>query len=838
MSDAVGPTGLPIDDVLDQLQAAVSDNLSVVLMAPPGAGKTTRVPLHLLNAPWLAGRKIILLEPRRLAARAAAQRMAQSLGEAVGETVGYRVRFDSKTSSKTRIEVVTEGLFTRMIIEDPELAGVGAVIFDEFHERSLDADFGLALALESQTVLRDDLRILVMSATLDGARIAEHLGFNVPVVESMGRAYPVEIRYRPVGVNENLTDVAASVSLAALRSEEGSQLIFMPGEREIRQTVDKIRDGLSASQLEQVDVAPLYGALDPAQQDRAIGPPLSGRRKIVVATPIAESSLTIEGVRVIVDSGLVRQARYDPRLGATHLTTARTSRASVDQRAGRAGRTAPGLCIRLWAEPQTAALAAYSAPEVTTSDLAPLVLDALRWGEREPQNLTWLDPLPKAHLAQAFKELKTVGAIDENSKLTPLGSKLGDLPLGLRESAMIAASVQYGSDSLLKACRLAVLLGERGLGGRSADMADRLDRFNVEAGRKGRAAQADRYAKRLASQFPEVSSQNSETLSAGAILSLGFSDRLAQRTGERDGKARYRMASGSAAEIDLQESLAKEPFLAIAGFQGRAEAARVSAAATITQDEIERLHQSRIQTGEELSLTDAGSAVTGTQFRFIGKLRLDSRPIPVAQLKALAPHLLFSRLTEYGVETLPWSSATEGMLHRLDFASVHCPDFERATRGSLFENLDFLKPAFTDCRAYADIPSSKLHDAVVAMVIERIGCDSWSGLDTWAPTHFNTPVAQGIPIDYDRSVPTAACRVQMLFGLNEHPVVGKSGVPLTFELLSPAGRVMQTTQDLPSFWSGSWSDVRKDMRGRYPKHPWPEDPATAAPTARAKPRGT
>ncbi|MEO0636193.1 MAG: ATP-dependent helicase HrpB [Pseudomonadota bacterium] len=827
------PDTLPVDEVLPKLQAELSKAVNAVLVAPPGAGKTTRVPLALLNAPWRDGGRIIVLEPRRLAARAAAQRMAQTLGERVGQTVGLRVRFESRVSDQTRIEVVTEGVFTAMVVEDPALEGVAAVIFDEFHERSLDADFGLALGFEAQDALRSDLRLLVMSATLDGSRVARLLGDGTPVVESLGRAHPVELRHRPVSANETTVDAMVAVIEATLRTETGSILAFLPGMSEIRQVENRLRDRLAT--VPDVTVAPLYGALSPAEQDLAISPVQAGQRKVVLATPIAESSLTIEGVRVVIDSGLVRQTVFEPALGVTRLVTRRASRASAEQRMGRAGRTEPGVCIRLWSEASTTSLPAFAPPEIETTDLAPLVLRAALFGEAQPERLKWLDPLPAAHLKQARSDLLALGAVDDGGTITDRGKALARLPLPLREAAMVVAAAQFGPQALQDASLLAVLLSERGLGGTGPDLALRLDAFSLRKGR--REASAKGLARRIGElSRPFLTSGKAPIkLTVGALLSLGFPDRIAQRRGESAGQVRFRMANGRAVTLDATDPLSREAYIVAADFQGRAEAARLLAGAAISQDDIRRLHQDQLRSKQSVSLSAPNGKVEGSTQEALGSVVLSERPLSAAELVEASSQLLLSQLQTFGIDVLPWSARSLALIHRLRFAARL--DNRYAPAADLLKgSLDFLAEAFVGCRAYHEVDPKKLHDLMEAEAINLLGWEAWSQLDAMAPMAFDPPAGQSAPIDYSGSEPTVALKPQQIFGVTTHPMVGNTVRPLTFSLLSPAGRPIQTTSDLPGLWAGTWQDIRRDMRGRYPKHFWPEDPANAQPTSSVKPR--
>src|SRR3954466_13549250 len=597
-------TPLPIDAVLDELSRTLENRNAAVLVAPPGAGKTTRVPLALLDAPWAKGKKIIVLEPRRIAARASAERMARTLGERAGETVGYRVRFGSKISRATRIEVVTEGIFSRQILDDPELNGVAAVLFDEFHERSLDADLGLALARDAQTGLREDLRILVMSATIDGARIAKLLG-DAPVIASEGRAFAVETRYVGRKPDVPLERQMAETIAAALRADAGSVLAFLPGAAEIRRTqnflVERVHDA-------SVEIVPLFGALDAAVQDRAIEPAPKGSRKVVLATSIAETSLTIEGVRIVVDCGLARVPRYEPDIGLTRLETVRASRAAVDQRRGRAGRTEPGICYRLWDEPQTASLAAYTQPEILSADLSSMVLDLAQWGVSDPSTLAFLDPPPAPAWKEANSLLAELGALDADGRITAEGQSLRALALPPRLARMIVDSHRLGPGE--EAADIAAILTERGLGGDSVDLDYRLDQFRRD--RSPRASSARSLAQRWAQQVASSeTSQGEQELSTGIMLAHAFPDRVAKNRGNGS----FVLANGRGAAVEQTSALARAAYIAVAELTGTAANGRILLAAPITQEEIDRHFADRIESTEEVSFDRGAMALRGRRKR-------------------------------------------------------------------------------------------------------------------------------------------------------------------------------------------------------------------------------
>ena len=823
------PAPLPIEAALPALRAALAQRNAAVLVAPPGAGKTTRVPLALLDQSWLGDGKIILLEPRRLAARGAAERMARTLGERVGDTVGLRVRLGSKISARTRIEVVTEGVFTRMILDDPELSGIGAVLFDEFHERSLDADLGLAFALDAQAGLREDLRILAMSATLDGARVAGLLG-DAPVVASEGRAFPVETRHLDRSPSERIEDAMAGAILRALRADPGSLLAFLPGQAEIRRTAERLEGRLP----EGTALAPLYGALTQGEQDRAVAPAPPGRRKVVLATSIAETSLTIEGVRIVVDSGLARVPLYEPGNGMTRLVTARASRASVDQRRGRAGRTEPGMCWRLWPEAATAALEPFARPEILSADLAGLVLDCAAWGVSDPAALPFLDPPPAPALSEARAMLDELGALDSDGRLTATGRTLRALPLPPRLARMVARAAEIGHART--AADLAAVLVERGLGGDAVDLAERLDRFARDRG--GRAADMRRLAEGWARQAERAAgSRRPEPDPApaepGALLALAYPDRVARARG-REGAVL--MANGRAGLLDPASALAREPFVVVADLTGTAANARILAAAAISPQAIDALFADRIETVRSVSFDTQARALRAREARRLGAVSLDERTLPVPA-DADSARVLARGIAGLGLDRLPWTPALAQWRARVRFLhgaeGAEWPDLsDEALAGSIE---DWLAPAIVGRHALAAITADDLGQALHALLTWPLR----ARLEQEAPSHVAVPTGSHIPVDYESSPePVLAVRVQELFGLDRHPTLGGGRVPLVLHLLSPAQRPIQITRDLPGFWRGSWAAVRSEMRGRYPRHPWPEDPLAEAPTRRAKPKGT
>ncbi len=819
-------TPLPIDAVLDELGRTLVANNAAVLVAPPGAGKTTRVPLALLDAPWLKGRKIIMLEPRRIAARASAERMARTLGERAGETVGYRVRFGSKISRATRIEVVTEGIFSRQILDDPELNGVAAVLFDEFHERSLDADLGLALARDAQTGLREDLRILVMSATLDGARVGKLLG-DAPVVASEGRAFPVETRYLGRKVDAPIERQMADAIATALRADPGSVLAFLPGAAEIRRTQNFLGERVHDASVE---IVPLFGALDAAVQDRAIAPAPKGSRKVVLATSIAETSLTIEGVRIVVDSGLARVPRYEPDIGLTRLETVRASRAAVDQRRGRAGRTEPGVCYRLWDEPQTASLAAYTQPEILSADLSSLVLDLAQWGVRDPATLAFLDSPPAPALKEANSLLHELGALDSDGRITAEGHSLRALALPPRLARMIVDSHRLGAGE--EAAEIAAILTERGLGGDSVDLDARLDQFRRD--RSPRASSARGLAQRWAQQVASTEGAAGEDISpsTGIMLALAFPDRVARNRGNGS----FVLANGRGAAVEQTSSLARAPYIAVGELTGTAAHGRILLAAPIAQEDIEARFADQIESTEEISFDRGAMALRARRKRTLHAITLSEAPMALSP-SAETARVFAAGLVAAGLDKLPWSKSLKQWRDRVMFLRKAegdgWPDLSDAALAADSEN--WLVPALYDKTSRKELSPGDLSDALMALLPWELR----ARLEREAPTHFEAPTGTMLAIDYEAEQgPTIAVRLQELFGLNTHPSIAKGAVPLVLELLSPAQRPVQVTRDLPGFWRGSYAAVRSDLRGRYPRHPWPEDPATALPTRRVKPRGT
>ena len=813
---------LPIHSVLEALKAAVAANPAVVLAAPPGAGKTTVVPLALLEADWLGDQKILLLEPRRLAARAAAERMAATLGQKAGETVGYRTRLQSRVGAETRIEVITEGVFTRMILDDPGLEDVGAVLFDEFHERSLDADLGLALARDSQAVLRENLKLIVMSATLDIAGVSRLLagadGTGAPVIEAEGRAFPVETIYLGRNPVERIEDAAARACLTALGEQPGSILAFLPGQGEIHRTAQRINERLRDGS---VDVVALYGALDKETQDRAIQPSPQGRRKIVLATSVAETSLTIEGVRVVVDCGLSRVPRFEPSSGLTRLATVRVSRSSAEQRRGRAGRTEPGVCYRLWDEETTRGLVPHQRPEMLEADLTGLALDLARWGARTTEGLALRDAPPAGALAEARAVLTRLGALDADGGLTEHGRRLTRIPLAPRLAHLVAAAADAGDG--LRGARIAAVLSEPGLGGNDVDLRDRLKAFDRDRSPRAQDARtlAERWAK--AAGGP---GRSGDGLEAGELLAEAFPERVAKARGK---PGEVLLASGRGAFLEPTDGLAREPWLAVADLGGGEAKDRIRLAAPLDPAGLER----RLTTEDRLVREPSGRMVV-RRIRRLGAIVFDEK-ITGAPDRATITQALRDEVESEGLSGLRWGERASGLRARMAYLHGLDQDWPDVSDEALWAmRADWLWPLLETVQ---DL--SQIRDDALAVGLEAlIPWDRRRLMDALAPARLTTPLGSA-GIDYAaEGGPRVDIRVQELFGVTVHPSVGQGRTPLTLALLSPARRPIQMTKDLPGFWRGSWKDVRSEMRGRYPRHPWPENPAEAPPTNRVKPRGT
>ncbi|AWU92882.1 ATP-dependent helicase HrpB [Azospirillum ramasamyi] len=845
---------LPIDPVLPDLLQALDRRGTAVLQAPPGAGKTTRVPLALLDAGWLKGRKILVLEPRRLAARAAARRMASMLGEAVGETVGYRVRLDTKVGPKTRIEVVTDGLFLRQLQEDPELPAVGAVLFDEFHERGIDSDLALALVQEARGALRDDLRLVVMSATLDAAPVAALLADTqgpAAMVTSEGRAYPVETRHLDApGQGTRIEDAVAAAVRRALREESGNALVFLPGVGEIR----RVQSLLDQSDLgPNTILAPLYGDLSAEAQDRAIAPTPPGQRKIVLATSIAETSLTIEGIRIVVDSGLMRVPRFDPRGGMTRLATVKVSQASAEQRRGRAGRLEPGVCYRLWPEATHKALAPFTTPEIQDADLAPLALELAVWGVSDPASLSWLDQPPAAAMAQARELLTGLGALDRAGAITPHGRRMAGFGVHPRLAHMMLAGKAMGQGAL--ACLVAALLGERDIvrsqpGFRDADLRLRVDLLRGEerggqgAARglsvdRGGAQQAVKQARQWRRQLGVRDDDAMDSNAVGILVALAYPDRIGQRRpGSQPGgvAAQYRLSGGRGAYFQDAEPLSAEEWLAIADLDGAARESRIFLAAPVTLADLEESFADDIRSETIVAWDAREQMVLARRRRMLFALILKDEKLAKPPADAMTAAMI-EGIRALGPACLPWTDELRKWRTRVMFL--------RAREGDVYDWPDLSDAALMDgleewLAPFLDGVSRRAH-------LERIDLSSalrallpWelrTRLDAEAPTHVEVPSGSRIPIDYDGEEPVLAVRLQEMFGLAQTPRIAGGRVPLLLHLLSPARRPVQVTRDLASFWANAYKAVKADLKGQYPKHHWPDNPLEAEPTARAKPRG-
>ena len=807
---------LPIDAVLPDLLAALRDGPRALLVAPPGAGKTTRVAPALLAEPWCGGR-VLLLVPRRLAARAAAEYMAREAGEAAGATIGYATRLDSKVGKSSRVIAMTHGVYLARLQADPELTGVSAVLFDEVHERSLDSDLALALTLDAAAELRPELRIVAMSATLDSARFAGLLD-NPPKIESAGKSYPLTIHYDGRDPGARIEPQMAGAIRRALGEHEGSLLAFLPGVAESGRTADALGNLPSNVALHR-----LHGQIDPAAQRAALSPPAPGTRKLVLASSIAETSVTLDDVQIVIDSGLARRPRYDRGAGLTRLVTERASQAAITQRAGRAARQAPGVAIRLWEEAATAALPAHDPPEILEADLSSLVLTCLLWGENEPARLPFLDSPPAAALDAARARLARIGAIDGDGRLTAHGRAVAALPLDPRLAHMLIEARALGFGAA--AAEVAVLLTERGLGGNETDLEVRHRRWRNERG--PRAEGARRMAARWSEVRPSTSLRTSDALALS--IALAFPERLSRRrdlSGEQ-----WQSVGGRGFRLDPASPLARSEWLAVAEVAGAASGARILSAAAIDFTDIESLFGGSIEAFAEVRFDPATAAISATKGRRLGAIRLSSAPDPKPDQAAIEAGLL-DAVRRHGLAILPWSDSAIALRQRAAFATRHDETIVDLGDAALIERLGaWLAPLLGGKRRLDMIDPGALRGALDGL----LGYDAARTIERLAPTHFTSPAGAVHPIDYAApGGPTVEVRAQALYGLKVHPMVGGGRVPLTLAITSPAHRPIQTTRDLPAFWAGSWRDVAKEMRGRYPRHPWPEDPASAPPTLRTK----
>jgi ATP-dependent helicase HrpB len=815
---------MPIDEVLPQLRTALDAHSTAILVADPGAGKTTRVPLALLGSSWLKKQKIVMLEPRRIAARAAAGYMARLRGEEPGETVGYSVRLDSRISAKTQTEIVTEGVLTRRLQSDPMLGGTGLLIFDEFHERSLEADLGLALALEVQEALRPDLRILVMSATLEAERLRGMLG-GAPVIRSRGRLYPVETLYLGRASRRTVAaDVADAVRTATNR-HEGSVLAFLPGEAEIGRAEELLHQARLGNA---VDVLPLYGALQAREQDQAIAPSPPGRRKVVLATTIAETSLTIEGISIVIDGGFKRVPQFDPGSGMTRLETVRVSASAAEQRRGRAGRMRPGICYRMWPEPEMKSLVAHDTPEILQADLASFLLDLALWGVADPIRLKLLDQPPAGAVAQAKDLLKRLDAIDAQGRITPHGKKMARLPLHPRLAHMVIAGRNRGEGGL--AADIAALLQERDIlkGHGDANVFSRLELL-----RRGDARLAT--ARRAAEQIRKAAKIETAGASgdAGGLIALAYSERIASA---RDKRGAFRMASGGGAVVEESDPLSKAEFLAIATTDGKPANARIFLATPITRERIEELFADRIEKRESVRWDRRMQSVSAKIERRLDGLVLEERPIQNPDPELLVTAMM-EGVNDLGLDALSWNEAARSLQERVMIMKGLEPEqsWPDLTEEALARSVgSWLRPYLYGKTRFRDLAGLDLKQALGTLVpppLLRL-------LHRLLPEHIALPSGSSVAIDYKNGVPTLRVKVQELFGERNLPELAGGKLKLRIELLSPAGRPVGVTDNLESFWRTGYSQVRSEMRGRYPKHDWPEDPVSAAPSRGRKPRAS
>jgi ATP-dependent helicase HrpB len=803
---------LPIDEVLPALRSALRDGPRALLVAPPGAGKTTRVAPALLNESWCKG-QILLLVPRRLAARAAAEFMALEMGEQPGATIGYATRLDSKVGKSTRIIAMTHGVYLARLQSDPELDGVSAILFDEVHERTLDSDLALALTLDA-AALRPDLRLVPMSATLDSDRFSRLLG-EPPRIASDGKSFPLSLHHIGRDAAQRIEPQMAAAIRRALVGHEGSLLGFLPGVAEIERTAEALGD-LPAN----VVLHRLHGGIEPSAQRAALAPPAPGTRKLVLASAIAETSLTLADVRIVVDSGLARRPRYDLGAGLTRLVTERASQAAVTQRAGRAARQAPGVAIRLWEEAATAALPAHDPAEIVDADLSGLVLTCLIWGESDPARLPFLDPPPVAALTEARRRLMRLGALDSDGRITPHGRAIAAIPLEPRLAHMLIEAGTRGFGQA--AAETAVLLTERGLGGKDSDLELRWRRWKSD--RSPRARTAQKMADRWARNGPSGGATGDSIATA---IALAFADRLSRRR-DRSGE-QWQSVGGRGFRLDPASPLARSEWLAVAEVAGAASGARILSAAAITAKDVEALFAADIEAYTEVRFDPDNAAISATRGRRLGAVRLTSSPDPKPDQEAVEAGLL-DAVRRHGLGILPWSDSSIALRRRAAFAARHDGSIPDLSDAVLIKRLDeWLAPLLTGKRRLDSIDPGALRSALDGL----LGFEGARAIEKLAPTHFTSPAGSSHPIDYGASGgPAVEVRAQALFGLNNHPMV--AGLPLTIAITSPAHRPIQTTRDLPAFWAGSWRDVAKEMRGRYPKHPWPDNPAAAAPTLKSK----
>ena len=836
---------LPVDELLPQLVTTLAEHPSVVVQAPPGAGKTTRVPLALLNAAWLGNKKIIMLEPRRIAARAAARFMAKSLGERVGETVGYRVRLDSKTGPRTRIEIVTEGILTRLLQDDPELNEYGVVIFDEFHERSLHSDFGLALCIDSQQGLREDLKVIVMSATLDGAAVSKLLG-DAPMLTSEGRSYPVTIRHQALNhsfARERrpfLEEVAQRIR-NALKEESGSVLVFLPGAAEIRLVYGALKEALLDTKSDDdIVLAPLFGKQTSDEQDAAIQPAPEGKRKIVLASAIAETSLTIEGIRIVIDAGLMRIPRLDPNTGLRQLVTLPVSQASADQRCGRAGRLQAGVCYRLWN--QSTHLLVQTPAEILDADLAPLVLELARWGVSDVNALRWLDPPPAPHVAQARDLLMQLSALDRQGRITAHGNAMAQWAAHPRLAHMMLRAKAIGAGAL--ACEVAVILsdrdflrgtaiGESDLQLRVEAIRDRAQGYEIDRGALREARVAAAQWQRWLEVKPDPSTEDLHLL--GVVLAYAYPDRIGRR---RDNSRRYLLSNGRGAYLIEGDPLCNQEFIVAAHLEGAREA-RIFLAAGILREQLWQYHGDNIRAQAVVQWDDRNACVQAQEQQRFGELVIDVTPLQEVDPETVVGALL-EGIRLRGLPCLPWSDAARALQARMQFMREHVdpdlfesewPDVSDATLLSTIDT--WLKPYVANMSRLSHLERLDLYNILLA----QLSWEQQRRLDQLLPTHITVPSGSRIRVDYTHFPPVLAVRLQEMFGLADTPRIAEGRIAVLLHLLSPAQRPVQITQDLAAFWQGSYHEVKKDMKGRYPKHHWPDNPLQAQATTRAKRKG-
>ncbi len=836
-----GAPALPIDEVLPALRSSLERRRGAVVVAPPGAGKTTRIPLDLLDAPWRGDGRVLVLEPRRIAARAAAQQMARLLGEEPGGRIGYRVRLESRVGARTRVEVVTEGILTRMLQEDPSLDGVAAICFDEFHERHLPSDLGLALALESRAVLREDLRLVVMSATLEAAPVARVLADDAgdaPIIASEGRSHPVETHLRPIREGVPFARGVATAVQRAVSEFDGDALVFLPGIAEI----GRVRALLEEEGASGAAVQVLHGSLTLDEQDDVLRPRTSQRR-IVLSTSIAESSVTIDAVRIVVDAGLARIPRFDPRSGMTRLETTRVSRASADQRRGRAGRTASGVCVRLWDAATDAALPARTVPEVLDSDLAPLALELACAGVVDPAALRWMDAPSAGAIAQARTLLRSLGALDASHRATPHGRAMAALGIAPRLAHLVLRGSERGRARL--ACEVAALLAERDVLRREAADEDADVRTRVEAlrgrhrgsvdGTRLERVRAEAQALQRALGTGRDAHDDSDALDdVGLLVALAYPDRIAKR---RPGAAqRFLLRNGRGARFSPSQPMGDAPFLAIADLDGNPAESRVWLAAPLSANALRLAAEAEIETEHDVSWDDASDALRAVERERLGAIVLRERPLRDVDDATVSAALVHA-IRRQGLQSLPWTRSAEELRARLGCAHLHLSArFPSVDDAALLDSLEnWLAPHLLGVRRRSELARVDLG----AALLSRLEWDARAALDRLVPTHFAVPSGSRIAIDYsDPAQPVLAVKLQELFGALETPTILEGRVALTLHLLSPAGRPVQVTRDLASFWRHGYFDVRRDLKGRYPRHPWPDDPLAAVPTRRVKPRGT